>query len=168
MVEEMMGALKRINEFLNNAFALVGGIALVSMMAIACVNMAMRLAGNPISAAFELVGYFGALTVSLPLGYAQIKKSHIAVDILSSHFSPAVRAVIKGIGLALGTVFFCVAAWQLASHAETLRMAGEVSETLRLPYYPFIYGVAAGCLLMTFCMLVDFLTTLFPGDPKGT
>ena len=163
-----MELLKRINEFLNNGFALVGGITLVSMMIIACVNMGMRLMGSPISAAFELVGYFGALTVSLPLGYAQIKKSHIAVDILSSHFPPAVRRLVRVVGLALGTVFFCVAAWQLFSHAETLRRAGEVSETLRVPYYPFIYGVSAGCGLMTLCLVVDFLTTLFPGDGDST
>lgn len=163
-----MDGLKKVNEFLNNAITFLGGITLVLMMAIACINMVLRLAGTPISAAFELVGYLGALTVSLPLGYAQLKKSHIAVDILSSRFPPRLRKVTACIGSILGAVFFFVVAWQVGAYAETLREAGELSETLRMPYYPFTYGVAVACALMTLCLLVDFLSLLVPGKKEGT
>ena len=46
--------------------------------------------GNPLSW-HELVAFLSALVVSLPLGYTQLKKSHIAVDILSSKFSANTR-----------------------------------------------------------------------------
>ncbi len=55
-------------------------------MVVAAVNMVMRLLGTPLSA-HEIVAFLSALVVSLPLGYTQLKKSHIAVDILSSKFS---------------------------------------------------------------------------------
>jgi TRAP-type C4-dicarboxylate transport system permease small subunit len=157
-----MELLRKINEKVNDLFILLGGIALVAMMTIACVNMVLRLMGAPMSAAFEIVGWLGALTVSLPLGYTQLKKSHIAVDIVSQKFPPGVRKVVVGLSLLLGTGFFFVAAWQVGAYANTLRVSGEVSETLRVAFYPFTYGVSAGCALITFCLVVDFLDLLFP------
>ncbi len=161
-----MEGLKKLNEWLVNAFTVAGGVTLVLMMVIACTNMVMRLVGEPISAAYELVGYMGALTVSLPLGYAQLKKSHIAVDILTSRFPNDIRMIVSGIGLLAGILFFLVVAWQVGEHAQTLRRVGEVSETLRIPFYPFAFGVAVSCGLMTLCMIVDFLTLIVSGPEQ--
>jgi TRAP-type C4-dicarboxylate transport system permease small subunit len=152
-----MELLRKLNEKLNDLFILLGGIALLIMMIISCVNMVLRLLGAPMSAAFEIVGWLGALTVSLPLGYTQLKKSHIAVDIVSKKFPPRVRKTAVGVSLVLSIGFFFVAAWKVAEYANTLRVAGELSETLRVAFYPFTYGVSAGCALITFCLVVDFL-----------
>ena len=151
-----MRGLIKVNEYLNHVFALIAGISLVLMMVVAVANMIMRILGNPLSA-HEVVAFLSALVVSLPLGYTQLKKSHIAVDILSGKFSARTRKVITGLSLLLGMVFFCVATWQVASYANTIRLSGEVSETLRLPFFPFTYGVAIACGLMTFCLIMDFL-----------
>lgn len=157
--EIIMKGLVKLNESLNYAFAFVGGICLVLTMVIAAVNMIMRLLGNPLSW-HELVAFLSALVVSLPLGYTQLKKSHIAVDILSSKFSAKTRYVISGISLLLGIVFFFAASWELFSYAHMLSLSGEMSETLRVPFYPFTYGVAIACGLMTFCLVVDFLVLI--------
>lgn len=164
--EESMRVLKKLNDLLIYAFTFMGGITLTLMMVIACANMIMRLAGRPISATYELVGYLGALTVALPLAYAQLKKSHIGVDILTSRFPQGVRRVISGVGLLLGMLFFVVAAWQVGAYGETLRQVGEVSGTMRLPFYPFVFGVAASCGLITLCMLVDFLSLIVPSEQQ--
>lgn len=158
----VMEGLRKLNDKLNDIFILLGGISLILMMAIACANIGARLLGRPISAAYELVSFLGALTVSLPLGYTQLKKGHIAVDVLSSGFPAGVRRIVLGISLILGMVFFFIAAWQVGNFANILRASGEGSETLRMPFYPFTYGVAAGCGLMTFCLLTDFLLLLAP------
>jgi TRAP-type C4-dicarboxylate transport system permease small subunit len=63
-----MEGLKKFSENLNGIFILFGGVSLILMMAIAWANMVLRLVGRPMSAAYELVGFLGALTVSLPLG----------------------------------------------------------------------------------------------------
>jgi TRAP-type C4-dicarboxylate transport system permease small subunit len=161
-----MTGLKKLNELLVYSFTFVGGITLVLMMVIACTNMVMRLVGNPIAATYEIVGYLSALTVSLPLGYSQLKKSHIAVDILTSRFSPAIQRFISVVGLLLGIVFFFVASWQVGVYAQTLRHVGEVSETLRFPHYPFVFGVAVSCGVMTICLAVDLLTLIVPSKEQ--
>lgn len=152
-----MGALKIINEWLGNVFLWVGGVALVCMTAISCINMGLRMCGLPMAGVYDLVCYLGALTAALPLAYTQIKKGHIAVDIVSLHFPFRVRKAAVGISYVLGMIFFSVGAWKACSLATILRQAGEVSETLKMPFWPFTYAVAASCGLMVFCLIVDLL-----------
>lgn len=140
-----------------NSCAIIGGVALFMMMAVSVINMTMRFFGNPLGPAYELVGFLGAIAAGLPLGYAQVKKSHIAVDILSSRFSPPVRKLVTALGLVLGAVFFTLASWQVGVFANTMRLTGELSETTKMPYYPFVFAVSFGCALMVFALVTDFL-----------
>lgn len=152
-----MNSLNRLNNYLTDMFAAAGGVALFMMMAISVANMTMRYFGTPLSPAYELVGFLGAIAVSFPLAYAQVKKSHIAVDILSSRFSRPVRKVVTAVGLVCGAVFFCLATWQVAVFANTMRLTGELSETTKMSYYPFVFAVSAGCGLMVFSLLIDLI-----------
>lgn len=152
-----MGFLKRINEWLSNVFLWMGGIALVAMTSISCINMGLRMMGVPIAGIYDLVCYLGALVAAFPLAYTQIKKGHIAVDIVSLLLPVPIRRAAVGISYVMGMVFFGAAAWKIASLGNILRNAGEVSETLNMPFWPFTYAVAASCGLMVFCLLVDIL-----------
>ena len=57
-------------------------------------------------------------------------------------------------------VFFAVVAWQIAKYAGTLWETGEVTETLQIIYYPFTYGVALGCAVLSLVFLIDLLKLL--------
>lgn len=157
-----MRGLNRFTEWINVILMGIGGITLVLMTGIACVNMFLRLYGTPLSPAYELVSYLGAITVALPLGYAQLKKSHIAVDILSNRFSPGLRRVIVGINLVLSIVFFSLATWKVGQHAANLWQRGELSETTRMPFYPFAFAVAFSCGILAFTLLVDLVGLIAP------
>jgi TRAP-type C4-dicarboxylate transport system permease small subunit len=152
-----MGFLKTINQWLSDVFLWIGGIALVLMTAVSCMNMGLRMLGYPIAGIYDLVCYLGALVAALPLAYTQIKKGHIAVDIVSRLLPVAVRRAAVGTSYVLGMLFFGVAAWKIASLGTILREAGEVSETLKMPFWPFTYTVAVSCGLMVLCLLVDVL-----------
>lgn len=152
-----MQLLKKINEWLSDVFVWVGGIALVLMTAVSCINMGLRIMGAPIAGIYDLVCYLGALVAALPLAYTQLKKGHIAVDIVSSRFPVRVRRTAVGISYVLGMFFFGAAAWKIGSLANILRQSGEVSETLQMPFWPFTYAVAASCALMVLCLLLDVL-----------
>jgi len=49
----------------------------------------------------------------------------------------------------------------MAVKADILMQAGEVTETLRIIYYPFTYAVALGCLILALTFLTDLLKMLF-------
>jgi len=115
---------------------------------------------------YDLVCYLGALVAALPLAYTQLKKGHIAVDIVTLLLPTWVRKTGIGISYVLGIMFFAAAAWKIASLGTILRVSGEVSETLKMPFWPFTYAVAASCALMVFCLLLDVLQ-MFESSPGG-
>ncbi len=103
------------------------------------------------------MGYAGAVTIAFVIGYTQIEKGHIAVDILVKCFSVKVQKIISCINSAICLIFFSLAGWQIVKIGTNLMQTGETSETLRIVYYPFTYCVAIGCFLLALVMLVEFL-----------
>jgi len=156
----MISILERVSHRLSKWFSWIGGVALLSLTGIACANMLMRPTGTPITGAYELVGFFGALVVALPLGYAQISRSHISVDILAVRYSKKTIQIMNAISSFSCMIFFILVAWQTADYATTVWRRGETSETLRIIYHPFVYIVALCCLLLAFVLLINFLKSL--------
>ena len=159
----MIMALEKISRLLNKWSIWIGGAALLLMIGIACANMLMRPLGAPLKGAYELVGFFGALTVAFALGHAQITGSHIAVDILATRYSKRTQRIMNAISSFLCMIFFVLVAWQVAVFATTIWKRGETSETLRIIFHPFVYLVAICCALLAFVLFIDFLKSLTPG-----
>ncbi len=158
----MISILERISNNLSRWFSWIGGVTLLSLTGIACANMLMRPIGTPITGAYELVGFFGALVVALPLGFAQITRSHISVDILATRYSKRTQRIMNAISSFLCMLFFILVAWQGTVYASAIWKRGETSETLRIIYHPFVYVVSLCCLLLALVLLVDFLKSLAP------
>jgi len=157
-----MRFLERLNQVLIRLLTFIGGLFLVAMVLLICANIFSRNVWVPIKGTFELMGFFGAVVTAFALGYTQMSKGHIAVDVLINTFSEKTRRVLQTVNNGICTVFFGIAAWQIAMKATTLMKTGEVTETLRIIYYPFTYAVAFGCLVLALVMLTDLLKNLIP------
>ncbi len=157
-----MRVLEKISQTLNRLLVFIGGFFLVGMILLACANIFSRLVWVPIRGTFELMGYFGAVVTAFALGYTQLNKGHIAVDVLVNTFSKNTQRVIRIINHLLGAVFFILAAWQISIKAATLLRTGEVTETLRMIYYPFTFAVALGCIVLALVLITDLLKLFIP------
>jgi TRAP-type C4-dicarboxylate transport system permease small subunit len=162
-----MEILDRISTFLNRLLLWIGGIFLVGMIILTCSNIIFRLTWVPVKGTFELMGYCGAIVTAFALGHTQIKRGHIAVDVLVNRFSDKVRKIINAINYTVCFLFFSVAAWQIAVKATTLMNTGEITETLRIIYYPFTYGVAVGCAVLSLVLFTE-LVGLFSAEKEDT
>jgi hypothetical protein len=63
--------------------------------------------------------------------------------------------------------FFAIVAYKVAGYGTTLLRTGEVTETLRIIYYPFVYCVAIGCLTLSLVFGVDFLKAVLGAGKEG-
>lgn len=161
-----MSLLEKISLVLNRWFIWIGGVALLTMIGIACANMLLRPMGAPLKGAYELVGFMGALTIAFALGYAQITRAHISVDVLAPLYSKRTLRMMNAISCFLCMIFFVLTAWQVSVFATTIWKRGETSETLRIIYHPFVYLVALCCALLAFVLFIDFLKSLVPEKGK--
>ena len=157
-----MSVLEKISHSLNKWFIWVGGVSLLTLTGIACANMLLRPLGAPLKGAYELGGFLGALTVAFALGYTQISRSHISVDVLSTRYSKRTRKITDAISSILCILFFLLVAWQTIVFGNAIWKRGETSETLRIIYHPFVYIVAICCVLLVFTLFIDFLKLLTP------
>jgi len=132
-----------------------------------CSNVFLRIFGKPIPGTFELMGYFSAVLTAFALGYTQLKRGHIAVDVLVLKFPAKVRNFLNTINYFICMNFFVLVAWQIVKYATTLQQTGELSETLRIIYYPFTYGVALGCFVLALVFLAAFLKSVLGQKAKG-
>jgi TRAP-type C4-dicarboxylate transport system permease small subunit len=56
-------------------------------------------------------------------------------------------------------LFFLVG-WNLVRYAGALRAAGEVTPTLRVPFYPVVFGVGVSCFVECIVMIADIVKAL--------
>jgi len=150
-----MTGLERLTHLLNRLLVFVGGLFLVGMIVLTCANIASRAVWEPIRGTFELMGYFGAVVTALALAYTQLNRGHIAVNVLIQRFSKKTQRRLTSFNNAVCMIFFTMVTWQIALKAHGFMKTGEVSETLRVIFYPFTYMVAAGCGVLALVFLLD-------------
>jgi TRAP-type C4-dicarboxylate transport system permease small subunit len=158
--EAEMDSIEKVNVFLNKILMVVGGVAVLALMALATINVGLRVVGVPFRGTYEFVGFLGAVVIAFALGYTQKRKDHIVVDILTEKFPKQVNRVLDGISYFVTMIFFGVVSWQVFVWAIKIWKSQEVSETLKVIYYPFIFSVAVGFAVFSLTLIVDFLKNL--------
>lgn len=158
-----MNVFEKISLIVNRLMIWVAGLFLVAMIGLACANILFRLVWVPIAGTYELMGFFGAVAAAFALGFTQLKKGHISVDILVLYFSKTTRRFLTAVNSLICAVFFVLFAWQISKYGRTLSSTGEVTQTLNIIYHPFVYAVSAGCAALSLTFLVGFLKSLFSG-----
>jgi TRAP-type C4-dicarboxylate transport system permease small subunit len=164
-----MEILEKIRNLFDKAFLFLGGVAVLALMTLATGNVCLRIFGMPYRGAYELVSFLGAVVTAFALGYTQRRKSHIVVDILTETFSEGRKRILDGISYLMGVLFFAIISWVIFRWGMRIAASGEVSETLKIAYYPFIYCVALGFAFLCLTLIMDFLSALLKkgGNPAS-
>ena len=132
----------------------IAAAAITGMMLLTCADVLLRLFRRPIPGTYEMVGFLGALGVSFALAHTSLERGHIAVDFLVQRLSVPLQTLVDGVIAAVCALLFGLAAWHSLRYGMDLKAAGEVSMTLQFPVFPFVWGVAAGCGMLTVVLLM--------------
>lgn len=135
----------------------VSAAALAVMMLLTTLDVVLRLFKSSVPGTYEIVALLGAVVASCALGYTSVEKGHIAVDFLVMRFSPKTQALVGAANAMLAAALFAVVTWHSVIYGMDLLSTGQVSLTVQIPIYPFVFGVAAGCGLLTLVLIVECL-----------
>lgn len=153
-----MEYLEKVNSFLNKILLILGSVAVLFLMSLATVNVVLRFFFNaPYRGAYELVGFSGAIVIAFALGYTQKRKDHIVVDILTAKFPKQVNKILDSINYFITTIFFAIVSWQVFVWGMKISKSGEVSETIKIIFHPFVYCVSLGFAVFSFTLILDFM-----------
>lgn len=142
--------------------SIIAGASIIIMMLLSTADVLLRLGGplysrykyeflsfiQPIPGTYELVSFLGTVAAAFAIAHTSIKKGHVSVSLVTRLLPEKAKAVIQIITNTLALLFFVLLTWRSILYAEELKLFGEVSMTLQLPYYPFVYGVAFASLIM--------------------
>jgi len=148
---------------LSGGINIIAGIAITFIMLLTVVDVVLRSFRMPITGAYELVAFSGAIVIGFSLPLTTFMRGHIFVDFFILKLPPWARTACNVTTRCLGIGLFGLIGWNLIKVGMSLARSGEVSLTLKLPFYPVAYGVAACCFVQGLVLVAD-LVKIFRGD----
>ncbi len=158
--------LERFSDLLRRGLMIAGGVSLLALTLLATMNVALRILQVPMSGTYEVVSFLGAIVTAGALGYTQKRKDHIVVDILSGTFPAKVQRALDRVSYAIILVFFSVVSWQTFVYGKRLLRTGELSETLKIAYYPFVFLVSIGFAVLALTIFLDLIESVWAREEK--
>lgn len=152
--------LSRMNAVLDRVLFILAGAGLTGMVALGCGNVLSRAVWVPIEGTFEMMGLFGAVVTAFSLSSTQASGGHITVGLLAGVFPGPVQRALDTVVRYVLLVLFAAITWRLLVLGWSLRASGELTETLRLPLWPFPLLVALGFFALFALQLLTCLTPL--------
>jgi TRAP-type C4-dicarboxylate transport system permease small subunit len=145
--------LKGVNNILN----IIGGTALTAMMLLTVTDVIMRSLGYPILGAYELVAMLLAVTIGFTIPKVSLDKGHVIMEFLLEKLSPTGRAVMITFTRLLCIALFAIIGYNLFLIAREFNMSGEVSSTLKIPFFPIAYCVGVCCFIECLVLVSDIM-----------
>jgi len=142
-------------------FNWIASLSVIAMMLLTCFDVLLRFFRCPIPGVYETVGLLGAVFVSFSLANTSMTKSHIAVDFLVQKLAQNIQDIIFCIHTLVASVLFGFIAWQSIWYALELKANGEVSSTLQIPTYPFVFGVSIGCFMLCLVLSAQLIDSAY-------
>lgn len=140
---------------LNHVFAFIAGTALILMMLLIVFNSIKRLFSDPIAGTVEMVGWLAAITAIFSLGFAQLHKGHVFIDLLFKKLPQVLQRIVHTTVNVVSIVFFIIAGWQLMIYGIELMKNGVVAETMRIPFYPIVICCSIGFVGLLFAIVKE-------------
>jgi TRAP-type transport system small permease protein len=161
-------ALLKILQRLSTYLAYMGCLALFFMMCLTIADVAGRYIFNkPLLGAYELTEFMVLILVFSFLGYAQIHKSHISVDLFMMFFPDKFKVYFEILNHLASLAIMILITWMGFERAIEMMETGESSPNLALPSYPFVIFLFIGCAVMCIEFLRDIVLILKSGKENN-
>jgi len=157
----LLSAIDKLNVRINQTLAVIAGFAAVCLALFICANIVLRLFGKPISGVGEISGWLGAVSMAFALGYTQIHKGHVDLDLFLNKLPRSLGNFVHGLMLFGCMIFYALVSYRLIVYANANRASGTLSETLAVIYYPYIFLVAIGFAGLFLSLFSDALKLWF-------
>ena len=156
----------------------IAGVAIIIMMLLTCADVLLRFSTTlyakfgweiltsfkPIAGTYELICLMGVVAAAFAMAHTSLQAGHVAVNFVVRLLSEKTQAMFEIVTGTMGFLFFAIICWQSIVYAGRAKELGEVSMTLQIPYYPFIYGIAFSaftvCLVLMIIVINEWIKVL--------
>lgn len=165
-----MQSLGRVIGALSRGATILGGLAIALMMLHVSADVVMRYVFNrPMPGTLTVVTYYYMIFATfLPLAFAERRRSHISVEILTDLMPARPRHHLQGWMLLLTATVMGLLAWRTLDAALKAHRLGasQLQGDTAIPVWPAYFALPVGAGLMAAVLLLRFLSYL-TGRPDG-
>jgi TRAP-type C4-dicarboxylate transport system permease small subunit len=139
----------------------IGIVAFVFMMLITTVDViGAKIFLNPVPGSLDLMMQAQLISMSFALSASFIAHRHVSVEFFVPLLPRFVQKVTAIFINTLMLLLFIVITWQLWVYGHELKAYGEVSPTIRIQLYPFVYAAAAAFVPATVAALINVIESV--------
>lgn len=163
----MMPLFELVVTKMSRFFDFLSGLILAATAVLIVANILGRvLLQNPILGTYEMVGYLTAAVVGLALARCALEDGQIAVGLVVERLSEGKQRFVELVSGFPVFVFICFISYNLFAYGTRIAVSGEVSPTTQIIYYPIIYLVALGFLVLALTVLLRLLRIVMAGEQR--
>jgi len=141
--------------FLSKILNFIAGVALTGMMLLTVADVSLRALGHPLIGTYEIVALSLAVVIGFGIPKVSLDKGHVFMEFLMEKLSPRGKDLMNTFTRLLVLMLFIFIGYNLCNVGAEFHASGEVSPTIKLPFYPVAYGVAVCCFLECLVFIVD-------------
>jgi TRAP-type C4-dicarboxylate transport system permease small subunit len=133
----------------------IGGVALTFMMFLTVADVLMRANRRPILGTYELVALSLAIVIGFAIPKISLDRGHVCMTLLLDKLSKRNRAIMNTFTRILCIILFVIIGYNLFLIAREFHTSGEVTPTLKMPFFPIAYCVGVCCFIECFVFIFD-------------
>lgn len=149
--------------FISKVLNFIAGGAVTFMMLLTVADVLLRAGGHPIIGTFEIVALLLALVIGFGIPQVSLDRGHVYMDFVLEKFSKRGRKVMNMFTRVLCLFLFVFIGYNLFNVGARFHASGEVSATIKIPFYPVAYGVAVCCFLEC-CVFIFEIVRIWRGE----
>lgn len=149
-MDHAYSVLQKVSRVLN----IIGGTALTLMMFLTVSDIFMRAGGRPILGTYEMVSLLLAIVIGFSIPQVSLDRSHVYMEIILDRLSKKNKNILNTFTRILCIILFAIIGYNLFLIGSEFHASGEVSSTLKIPFFPIAYCVGVcsffECLVFIF------------------
>lgn len=154
MITETERYLRLFSGWLNKIA--MAGVSMMAMVTIVDV-IGSKVFTRPLFGSDEILGASQVVAISSAFAFTQIVHGHTEVDFFANKMGRTMESFINVFAPFAGLILVIILSWNLFTYGESLRLAGEVTSSARIPLYPIVYYMAICFTVTCLVLLIEFL-----------
>jgi len=157
----MLSKLEKINNRVSGWLEWVGMAALLAIMVVTLIDVVgAKLFDQPLTGSIDIVSVSQAVAIAFAAAMLLILDRHVHVTFVTDRLPRRAQAVIEILVHFLELGLFILIVWRLFVFGQYMQTGGEGTPTIRIPLYPFGYGMAAAFIPVCFVIILRLVNSL--------
>jgi len=151
-----MGKFDKFITPLSKWFHVIAGIGMIYVLLVSVADIIMnKVFKNPLNWSFDSIGLVAVIAIVFAIPEVQVNHGHIEVEVLEARLSRFWRKIIGLFVNVLGIILWSIVAWRSFLYGIDILRSGEVSMTVEMPIYPFIWFQGICAIVVTLVLLLQ-------------